>query len=58
MEWIIDNFSLWYLSGLACSVFWPIRYRRNMKGHWCDFLIAWPIHGFFGPFAILTAFPV
>ena len=52
------SFLYWYLIGLACAAFWPLRYWRGMRGSWCDFLWQWPLHGLAGPFALITAFPV
>lgn len=52
------GFGWWFVSGLLCSLFWPLRYRKNMKGSWMSFFKMWPVFGLFGPFAFLAAFPV
>ena len=50
--------ALWYASGLLLSLVWPLRYRKGMKGEWRSFFTVWPIHGLFGPLALLTTFPL
>lgn len=57
MTWL-EIFGWWYLSGLLCSLFWPLYYRKGMRGSWLSFFRQWPVYGLFGPFAILAAFPV
>lgn len=53
-----ETFGLWFLSGLVCSIVWPLAYRKNMKGHWQGFLKMWPVFGLMGPLALVAAFPL
>ncbi len=57
MSWL-EIFAWWFASGLLCSLFWPLRYRKGMKGHWPSFFKMWPVFGLFGPLAFVAAFPV
>lgn len=57
MSWL-EIFAWWFASGLLCSLFMPLRYRKSMKGHWPSFFKTWPVFGLFGPLAFVAAFPV
>lgn len=48
----------WFVSGLLCSLFWPLRYRKGMKGHWPSFFKMWPVFGLFGPLVFVAAIPL
>lgn len=49
----------WCLTGIACSFYWPIRYREHLDvGDWIDILRWLPINMCFGPFSLLTTFPI
>ena len=57
MSWL-EIFGVWFVSGLLCSLFWPLRYRKGMKGHWPSFFKMWPVFGLFGPLAFVAAIPL
>lgn len=48
----------WLAVGLACSLVWPLRYRRGMQGHWLKSIFGIIVLSLTGPFALLFGFPV
>jgi hypothetical protein len=52
---------VWYVVGLACSLFWPLYYWKGMLHNgnsWPSFFKGWPFVALFGPLAIIAGFPL
>lgn len=48
----------WVGVGAVCSLVWPLRYHRGMRGHWGSFWPGFPLLALTGPFALLLGFPM
>ncbi len=51
-------FCWWYVVGVACASYWPLRWLRNMKGRWLGHLPEIAVLGLFGPLAIVVNYPL
>ncbi|KWT98253.1 hypothetical protein APY03_0924 [Variovorax sp. WDL1] len=52
-------FALWYATGLLTSLFWPLRYRKNMRRRdWDVVLKRLPLMALCGPLGLILFFPV
>ena len=47
----------WYLVGLISALYWPLRWWRNMHGHWRGYLPEAALLALFGPLALAMAYP-
>lgn len=53
-----QTFGVWYFFGLALTLFWPIRYRKGMRGLWLRSIPQFLLVALSGPFAIVLGFPM
>lgn len=62
IEWLGENWiylAAWYGIGLACGLYWPLKYRKAMKSEdWFDVAKVLPLYALTGPLTILLMFPV
>lgn len=49
---------LWVAVGIPCALFWPLRYRKGMKGHWRAATGQVLFLCFTGPLALLLGIPL
>ncbi len=54
----LQSFGVWWAVGAVCSVYWPWRYRKSMKGLWLKTSPHFALLSFTGPFALLFGIPV
>lgn len=50
--------ALWVAVGIPCALYWPLRYRRGMKGHWRAATGQLLFLCFTGPLALLLGIPL
>lgn len=55
---LLHSVGIWVAVGAACSLVWPLRYWRGMRGHWASFWRSFPVLALTGPFALVLGFPV
>ena len=55
---LLERFAIWYVVGLACDLYWPIRYRSNMSGLWGEAIRDSLWVALAGPLAFFLGMPV
>lgn len=50
--------AIWMGTGLACALYWPLRYRKGMTGHWASAAFPIALLSVSGPFAIIFGIPI
>jgi hypothetical protein len=51
-------FSWWYVVGVLCALYWPVRNYPRMRGHWVGYFPEIAVLGLFGPLALLLGYPL
>lgn len=60
-EALLDNWDLatiWYASGVAGALYWPVRHFKSMRGRWGETLELIPGLALFGPLAFIAGLPL
>lgn len=55
---LLERFAIWYAAGLACNLYWPIRYRSNMSGFWGEAIRDSFFVALAGPLAFFLGMPL
>lgn len=55
---LLERFAIWYAVGLACDLYWPIRYRSNMSGFWGEAIRDSFFVALAGPLAFFLGMPL
>lgn len=53
-----QSLGVWLVMGTVCALFWPIWYRKEMKGHWRGAFPCIALISLTGPFAIVLGIPL
>lgn len=48
----------WELVGVACALFWPLRYWKGMRGLWLKNTLSLALLSLAGPWALALGFPL
>lgn len=55
---VVESGAVWLVVGWACSLYWPLRFRKELRGQWRGTALRTLFLPLAGPFAIILGMPL